>query len=95
VTPVGGRIDASGRIISTNNMGTSLTDDHPINFTYDSALVSLDPGLRDPTVAPISNWLVGGTVQCSTCHDAHDPTNRPFLRISNVASALCTTCHIK
>lgn len=76
-------------------IGTDLTNDHPVNFTYDAALVTADGELNDPTVAPISDWLFGGTLQCASCHDVHDPTNIPFLRTSNVNSALCTTCHVK
>lgn len=34
---------------------------------------------------------------CSSCHDVHDsdPLKAPFLRKSNVGSALCKACHIK
>ena len=39
--------------------------------------------------------LFGGTVQCASCHDPHDNTNAPFLRKTNTASALCSTCHQK
>ncbi|MEO6486324.1 MAG: cytochrome c3 family protein, partial [Thermoanaerobaculia bacterium] len=39
--------------------------------------------------------LFAGTMQCASCHNVHDPLNVPFLNISNAASALCTTCHIK
>jgi len=96
VTAVATRIDSSGFIISTANMGTSLVDDHPVNFTYDTALSTADGGLVDPAgSATIQSWLDGGTVQCSSCHDVHDPTNVPFLRTSNAASALCLTCHVK
>ena len=48
--------------------------------------------LGHPAVASI---LIGGMMQCSSCHSTHDPTNTPFLRTSNVGSALCLTCHIK
>ena len=34
-------------------------------------------------------------VECASCHDPHDNTNATFLRISNAASAVCTTCHVK
>lgn len=96
VVPLAGRIDASGRIISTANIGTNLTDDHPVNFTYDTALANADGGLVDPATSPtIQRWLVGGTVQCSSCHDVHDPQYTPFLRADNTGSALCLTCHIK
>lgn len=89
-------IDAAGRIISNANMGTSLSDDHPVNFAYDTALATADGGLVDPaSSATVASWLVGGTMQCSSCHSTHDPTNSPFLRTSNVGSALCLACHIK
>jgi predicted CXXCH cytochrome family protein len=39
--------------------------------------------------------FTASTMQCATCHNVHDNTNVPFLRINNAASALCTTCHIK
>lgn len=96
VTAVATRIDGTGRIISPSNMGTSLRNDHPVNFTYNTALATADGGLKDPAVTPtVSRLLVGGTVQCSSCHDVHDPTNTPFLTVSNAASALCLTCHNK
>jgi len=87
----------SGTFMTGNSLlGTDLTNDHPINFTYDTALATADGGLEDPATTPaVAALLSGGTVQCSSCHDPHDPTNVPFLRMSNAASALCTTCHIK
>ncbi|MDX8386396.1 MAG: FecR domain-containing protein [Gallionella sp.] len=33
-------------------------------------------------------------VECSSCHDPHS-TNTTFLRINNVGSAVCLTCHAK
>ena len=38
-------------ISNTNNIASNLTNDHPVSFTYDAALVAADPGLRNPTVA--------------------------------------------
>jgi predicted CXXCH cytochrome family protein len=96
VTALAGRISATGQVVSNANMGTSLTNDHPVNFTYNSALAVSDGGLRDPATTPaVAALIPGGTVQCSSCHTTHDPTNTPFLRTSNVGSALCLTCHIK
>ena len=37
-------------------------------------------------------------VECATCHEPHNAGTAPatsFLRISNAASAICTTCHNK
>ena len=95
VTALALRIDATGHIISNANIGTNLTDDHPVNFTYDTALASADGGLKDPATTPaVAALLNGGMVQCSSCHDVHDPTNVPFLVTSNAASALCLTCQV-
>jgi len=87
----------SATMITGNaNVGTDLTNDHPINFTYDLALANEDGELVDPSGAGApGDWLFNGTVQCASCHDPHDDTNIPFLIATNVASAMCTTCHVK
>lgn len=91
---VPGIIGATGLIISNANMGISLTNDHPVNFTYNAALVSADGGLVAETGTP-APLLIGGMVQCSSCHDVHDPVNVPFLRMDNTGSTLCLQCHVK
>ena len=92
----GGNVNSAGMITGTPDLGTDLSDDHPINFTYDTALATADGGLNDPATTPaVAALLIGGEVQCSSCHDPHDNTNEPFLVMSNTGSALCTTCHIK
>ena len=83
-------------------VGTDLSNDHPISFPYDAALATTDGGLFNPTTA---NSGLGGTinadllfatnVECASCHDVHDNTIQPFLRISNASSELCLTCHDK
>jgi predicted CXXCH cytochrome family protein len=47
------------------------------------------------TVLPLFTYRGGmaNTMQCSTCHEVHDPTNFPFLRMANNGSALCLACH--
>lgn len=91
-TAVAGRIDAAGLIISNSNVGTSISNDHPVNFTYNAALVTADGG---GLAAPPAALLIGGMVQCSSCHDVHDPLNVPFLTMNNTGSALCLQCHVK
>lgn len=85
---------------STAYLGTDLTNDHPINFTYDAALATADGELNTPTStscvdAACNVPLFGATLQCASCHDPHDNTLTPFLTVTQVDSALCTTCHIK
>ena len=94
---------------STNNyvtgtalVGTDISDDHPISFTYDAALATADGGLYDPTTANSGlggtitvDMLFSGRLECASCHDVHDDALGMFLRIDNAASALCLTCHDK
>jgi mono/diheme cytochrome c family protein len=94
----GGNVAASGLIINSPNLGSDLSNDHPVNFTYDTALSGSDGELEDPaTDADSAALLSAGEVQCSSCHDPHNDTlaGGPFMRVDNTDSALCTTCHIK
>jgi predicted CXXCH cytochrome family protein len=97
----GGR---NGNIFMTGGevLGTDLSGDHPISFTYDSALATTDPGLYDPATQNSglggtidADMLFAGSMQCASCHDVHDNSNSPFLRLSNAGSAMCLTCHNK
>lgn len=79
---------------TASNLGTDLSDDHPISFVYDSALARQDGELRDPGTLPKEVALDDNRqLQCSTCHDAHNNRYGKFLVRDNTASALCTTCH--
>jgi hypothetical protein len=83
----------------TRKLGTDLTNDHPISFTYDATLANADGELRNPDFetyianrAPGSKPLVpleNNQVQCTSCHDPHirdsDITrNIKFLRLHRV-----------
>ncbi len=84
------------------NLGTDLTDDHPIGVDYpdDSFAYNqpdADGNVVDPEETPEgqSAHLEDGKVQCSSCHFAHG-SRAPygqFLRVDNTGSALCMTCH--
>jgi predicted CXXCH cytochrome family protein len=93
---------ANGRLdpLNSANIGTDLTNDHPVNFTYDAALATSDGGLVTPNSASYVDAghtipLYTGTLQCASCHNPHDNANGAFLRKSNTGSALCITCHNK
>jgi predicted CXXCH cytochrome family protein len=95
-------LDATGKIAAGREtiIGTSLTNDHPINFTYDAALATLDGGLVTPTSASYVDVahavpLYSGKLQCATCHNPHNNANSSFMRKANSGSALCLTCHSK
>ena len=80
-------------------LDTDLRNDHPISVIY-------DPG-QDPAFNAVSSVRAAGLklfvdpsslgekVQCASCHNPHNNSNSPLLRISNSGSNLCRTCHIK
>ncbi len=78
----------------TARLGTDLTDDHPVNFIFDSALFAVDNSLNDPATLT-GVVLFNGTVQCASCHDPHNSVNPAFLRVNNTGSDLCLRCHNK
>lgn len=99
-TFTGGLGNNMAGIGAPTELGTDLTDDHPISITYDPAA---DTGNFFPIAnvraalqlynAPAST--AEDQVECGTCHDPHNATLVPFLRMDNAASAMCTTCHNK
>jgi predicted CXXCH cytochrome family protein len=77
-----------------SNLGTDLSDDHPISFRYDSALAQRKPTLKDPALVPHELKLDGNReMQCTTCHDAHNNNLGSFLLMHNNNSQLCMSCH--
>lgn len=85
--------DPNGSIPSSHrsNLGSTLSRDHPVSFSYFSSLPNpeLSPN-------PLSTGLLfygNGVIHCSTCHDPHENQNKKFLRVDNTNSALCTLCH--
>lgn len=86
-------------------LGTDLTSTHPISMIYPT-LTGADPKFFPPGInGAFTNGvkLYNGRVECPSCHNPHlgdadyatSPGKRPFLRVSNEGSDLCTTCHIK
>lgn len=84
-------------------VGTNLSDNHPISFTYDTSLATLDGGLFNPSAALsglggtiAADMLFGGKLECGSCHDVHNGAGLANLLIkTNAGSALCLTCHDK
>lgn len=78
-------------------LSTDLSNDHPISVVYDPALDADFQPVTAVTGAGVPLFIGTGTnqVECGSCHDVHDDTINPFMRIDNAQSALCLTCHIK
>jgi predicted CXXCH cytochrome family protein len=89
-------------------IGTDLRNDHPVTIVYETARaasvseyvqqVASGPKITVGTSNPLP--LFGSsagtaTIECASCHNAHNNSLGNFLRKSNAGSAICTSCHIK
>ena len=98
LTSAQGLIATTGTMLATDNLTTNLTTSHPISMTpADDGSLALTlfaspAATKDPAVK-----LVAGKVECTTCHDPHNPKTDPvvpmFLSRSNSGGALCLACH--
>ncbi len=76
------------------NLGTDLSDDHPVSFFYTASLAVEDGQLADPHALPHEIRLeANGELQCTACHDAHNNTYGDFLVTPDEFGELCTSCH--
>ena len=99
----GGQSGGTEFVTGDDLIGTDLSDDHPVSFTYDAALATADGGLFDPTTQSSGmggtineDMLIGNKLQCASCHDVHNGSGVAKLLLkSNASSALCLTCHNK
>jgi predicted CXXCH cytochrome family protein len=95
-SPIGMAGGIAAMPAGNSNLGTDLSDDHPISFAYTPTLAATRGELANPAALTGKVKLdAGGQLQCSSCHDAHDNSNGKFLVMSNQGSALCLTCHMK
>lgn len=75
-------------------LGTDLSDDHPISFVYDTALVTRRRELVEPRGVPPEVKLDdNGQMQCTSCHDPHRDRFAHFLVRDPSKSSLCVACH--
>jgi predicted CXXCH cytochrome family protein len=105
-TTTGTIIMGAGALSDTPAFGADLSNDHPISFTYNTALATADGGLENPSVA-LSGLVGGGTIdadllysgklECASCHDVHNDAAvaQSLLVMPNTDSDLCLTCHLK
>lgn len=72
--------------------GPDLRNDHPVSMSYPTANSKYK---TPPDTA--KGWsdakLYNGKVECPSCHNVHDPTYAPFMRMTNGGSAMCLRCH--
>lgn len=103
-------VDTLGNTIGTNfvtgnsNLGTDLSNDHPIGFDY-TDVADNDTEIKDEVGIEfaggelLTNVLFGGNIMtCSTCHDVHNGANvqgGKLLYAGQGNGVLCITCHDK
>ncbi len=79
--------------VGAATVGGALTDSYWVDSSGGTA------GVRDKTDMILYTHLFttpAGSfpaVECASCHEPHNPFYGTFLRRSNAASTLCTTCH--
>lgn len=74
------------------NLGTDLSDDHPISFVYTPKPELVNPAALDPVIKLEQETYL----ECTSCHNPHNNRNGNFL-VANTdlqRDALCTMCHI-
>ncbi len=82
---------SGGRLTGDSNLGTDLSNDHPVSFVPQSSPELVNPGPGDP----VRYDPASGELQCTSCHDPHNDPNGNFLVKSNIGSAVCKSCHQK
>lgn len=89
-------------------LGGDLRNDHPVAIVYETARANKPSEFvtQQTSGAVISVGVSSAlplygtsaataTVECASCHNAHNNTLGNFLRKANTGSAMCLSCHIK
>jgi predicted CXXCH cytochrome family protein len=86
------------------NLGTDLSNDHPVSVLWDhqtnsggNSLWCTNCHLSHSQPSYVGLPFYNGYLECSTCHDPHNkfPAYTKMLRKSLAGSALCQSCHNK
>lgn len=95
---------------AAHNLGTNLSDDHPIGFVYDSALAVANGSLFDPAARTVTIGsggqsqtgtltellLYNGQLECTSCHDPHNALTVGTAALLKMdQTTICGACHKK
>lgn len=97
-----GGVTGSVFMSGNDNLGTNLTNMHPIGVSYPTSARYNQPDAQghivDSIETPTGQYaeLEDGRIQCASCHLAHGSRAAygMFLRVDNTGSKLCMTCHV-
>ena len=83
-----------GAAIANPTNADGLYNDHPVNMPWPTADAGIDSA-TNAVLAGVKLYGATNTVQCASCHNAHDNTIPGFLRVANTNSTagLCAACH--
>jgi len=84
----GGKLTGGVNLLNPSNMQTN----HPIGVGKPTAVVGFTNFKTVPPGTAV-NYDSAGNVQCGSCHNPHDNTFQPFLKINPAGGAICLTCH--
>ncbi len=101
-------IMAFNSLLFTPDMDLSSGENHPTAIVY-STYQNMNPTLRPVTMSDSGPVISDGqitlplfgsspataTMECISCHDPHMTDNIALLRVPNMRSQLCFTCHMK
>lgn len=94
----------------SDKLGTDLTNDHPVGSDAKYPPIpqpvwwsgAFKSAASLPSALKLADWVdvAGGNtaykvVGCGTCHNPHNKGFPHLLTMSNTASAVCLSCHIK
>lgn len=70
----------------------AMESNHPLGVAKPVAVPGFTGFKNVPSTSAV-NYDSNGFVQCDSCHNPHDNTYAPFLKIDNTGAAICVTCH--
>lgn len=87
---------SSNYITGATNLGSSLDNDHPVSFVYNTDISNADADIKSPSQIDGATKLDNNNkMQCTSCHDPHYTSNIKFLVERDEYSTLCYSCHQK
>lgn len=96
-----GNVNVTGTMSSKDVLGIDLKSSHPFSLKQpllDSPHLVSSLAATGKTADPLNKVaLVGGTVECTSCHEPHvqnlDPASLKFLVRDGSSGQLCLACH--
>lgn len=86
--------------MATDTTISNLTQQHPVNFTYNATLAQAAGILAPASTTSVDGAgeipLFAGKMQCATCHDPHNGVSSIFEQNfpTQQSGSFCTYCHL-